>query len=71
MIHNGSSLATVKGARGNGNLVSLDEGLITGGSLGGLMSFRSETLDKTQNQIGQLAASIALEFNAQHQKVLT
>ena len=57
-----------EGARGNGNLVSLDEGLITGGSLGGLMSFRSETLDKTQNQIGQLAASIALEFNAQHQK---
>lgn len=57
-----------EGARGNGNLVSLDEGLITGGSLGGLMSFRSETLEKTQNQIGQLAASIALEFNAQHQK---
>ena len=57
-----------EGARGNGNLVSLDEGLITGGALGGLMSFRSETLDKTQNQIGQLAASIALEFNAQHQK---
>ena len=57
-----------EGARGNGNLVSLDEGLITGGSLGGLMSFRSETLDKTQNQIGQLAASMALEFNAQHQK---
>ena len=57
-----------EGARGNGNLVSLDEGLITGGSLGGLMSFRSETLDKTQNQIGQLAASIALAFNEQHQK---
>lgn len=57
-----------EGARGNGNLVSLDEGLITGGSLGGLMSFRAETLDKTQNQIGQLAASITLEFNAQHQK---
>jgi flagellar hook-associated protein 1 FlgK len=57
-----------EGARGNGNLVSLDEGLITGGSLGGLMSFRAETLDKTQNQIGQLAASIALEFNTQHQK---
>lgn len=57
-----------EGTRGNGNLVSLDEGLITGGSLGGLMSFRAETLDKTQNQIGQLAASIALEFNAQHQK---
>jgi len=57
-----------EGTRGNGNLVSLDEGLITGGSLGGLMSFRSETLDKTQNQIGQLAASIASAFNEQHQK---
>ncbi|MGB8712939.1 MAG: flagellar hook-associated protein FlgK, partial [Onishia taeanensis] len=37
-----------------GNMVELNEDRITGGSLGGLMNFRSETLDKTQNQIGQL-----------------
>nr|WP_298055114.1 flagellar hook-associated protein FlgK [uncultured Halomonas sp.] len=55
-----------EGARGNGNLVALNEGLISGGVLGGLMSFRSETLDKTQNQIGQLAASLSVAFNEQH-----
>ena len=57
-----------EGSQGNGNVVALDEGLISGGALGGLMSFRSETLDKTQNQIGQLATSLALSFNEQHQQ---
>ncbi len=57
-----------EGSRGNGNLIALDEGLISGGALGGLMSFRSETLDKTQNQIGQLATSLAVAFNEQHRQ---
>ena len=58
---------TVVGYRdGGGNLVQLDESTITGGALGGLMTFRSETLDKTQNQIGQLAVSLATAFNEQH-----
>lgn len=30
------------------------------------MTFRAETLDKTQNQIGQLAVSLAVGFNEQH-----
>lgn len=51
---------------GGGNLVQLDESTITGGALGGLMTFRSETLDKTQNQIGQLAVSLSTAFNEQH-----
>ncbi len=49
-----------------GNLVALDEDTVTGGTLGGLMDFRAETLDKTQNQIGQLAVSLAAGLNAQH-----
>ncbi|MDQ7733150.1 flagellar hook-associated protein FlgK [Halomonas sp. SpR1] len=58
---------TVVGYRdGGGNVVQLDESTIKGGTLGGLMSFRSETLDKTQNQIGQLAVSLSTAFNAQH-----
>jgi flagellar hook-associated protein 1 FlgK len=58
---------TVVGYRdGGGNLVQLDEATITGGALGGLMTFRSETLDKTQNQIGQLAVSLSTAFNEQH-----
>jgi len=53
---------------GGGNPVQLDESTITGGTLGGLMTFRSETLDKTQNQIGQLAVSLATAFNEQHKQ---
>ncbi|MCG6656258.1 flagellar hook-associated protein FlgK [Halomonas campisalis] len=56
-----------EGTSGNGNVTALDESTIKGGTLGGLMSFRSETLDKTQNQIGQLAVSLASSFNQQHQ----
>tara|TARA_R110002049_G_scaffold20175_1_gene74486 strand:+ start:10206 stop:12185 length:1980 start_codon:yes stop_codon:yes gene_type:complete len=60
---------TVVGYRdGGGNLVQLDESSITGGALGGLMTFRSETLDKTQNQIGQLAVSLSTAFNEQHKQ---
>ncbi|MCA8865889.1 MULTISPECIES: flagellar hook-associated protein FlgK [unclassified Halomonas] len=58
---------TVVGYRdGGGNVVQLDESTIKGGALGGLMTFRSETLDKTQNQIGQLSVSLAMAFNEQH-----
>ncbi|PMR77720.1 flagellar hook-associated protein FlgK [Billgrantia endophytica] len=58
---------TVVGYRDSGgNLVAIPEDTIKGGTLGGLMTFRSETLDKTQNQIGQLAISMAVGFNEQH-----
>ena len=60
---------TVIGYRdGNGKSVPLDEKLITGGSLGGLMRFRQEALDKTQNQIGQLAVSLTTAFNEIHKQ---
>lgn len=60
---------TVIGYRdGNGKSVPLDEKLITGGSLGGLMRFRQEALDKTQNQIGQLAVSLTTAFNEVHKQ---
>ena len=58
---------TVLGYRDSGgNRVALPESTVTGGALGGLMNFRAETLDKTQNQIGQLAVSLATGFNDQH-----
>lgn len=60
---------TVIGYRdGGGNVVPLDEELITGGSLGGLMRFRQEALDKSQNQIGQLAVSLTTAFNEVHKQ---
>ncbi|SDK91768.1 flagellar hook-associated protein FlgK [Modicisalibacter muralis] len=49
-----------------GNLIELDEATFDNGTLGGLMTFRRESLDQTQNQVGQLALSLAEGFNAQH-----
>ncbi|HEX8479468.1 MAG TPA: flagellar hook-associated protein FlgK [Telluria sp.] len=49
----------------NGKVTTLAEDSLKGGSLGGLMAFRLETLDKTQNAIGRVAISLAATFNAQ------
>lgn len=49
-----------------GNTSELPDGAITGGVLGGLMSFRRDTLIPTQNAIGRLAMSVADQVNAQH-----
>lgn len=50
----------------NGGIQELPERLIVGGELGGLVKFRSESLDLATNELGRLAASVALTFNAQH-----
>lgn len=49
-----------------GNQIELPETTFDKGTLGGLMTFRRESLDSTQNQLGQLALSLAEGFNAQH-----
>lgn len=49
-----------------GGVLELPEKLITGGELGGLLGFRSESLDKALNELGRIAASVALTLNAQH-----
>lgn len=51
-----------------GNELELPTSTFKSGSLGGLLSFREETLDQVQNQLGQLAVSLALAFNAQHEQ---
>lgn len=50
-----------------GNTVLLGEGSLQGGSLGGILAFRSETLDLAQNSLGRVAIGLAQTFNAQHQ----
>lgn len=49
-----------------GNVSELGTNAITGGALGGLLSFRSETLIPTQNAIGRLSMALAGAFNDQH-----
>ena len=48
--------------------VEIPEKLITTGSLGGLLAFRSQDLDLAQNQLGQLAAAFTTSFNDVHKQ---
>ena len=48
--------------------VAIPEKLITTGSLGGLLTFRSQELDQTRNTLGQLALAFADAFNTQHKE---
>jgi flagellar hook-associated protein 1 FlgK len=41
---------------------------LTGGKIGGLLSFRNQMLDPAQNAIGQLAIGLTETFNAQHRQ---
>jgi flagellar hook-associated protein 1 FlgK len=45
----------------------LPDGALSGGKLGGLLEFRTDTLDKAQSSLGKIAIGMAFEFNAQHQ----
>lgn len=49
------------------SVIRLPESQITGGVLGGLLAFRSETLGEAQNSIGRVAMVLAQTFNDQHQ----
>ncbi|RRJ74092.1 flagellar hook-associated protein FlgK [Pandoraea apista] len=51
----------------NGTKVPIPESSITGGSLAGLLAFRSGALTQAQNSLGQIALSLAGTFNAQNQ----
>ena len=56
------TLATVNAA---GKNVEVQESMIAGGSLGGLLQFRNETLGNAQNSLGRVAIALADSFNAQ------
>ncbi|NHZ32457.1 flagellar hook-associated protein FlgK [Massilia rubra] len=49
-----------------GKVTVLPDSTFTGGELGGLMEFRSGTLDRTQNSLGRVAITLAQTFNEQH-----
>lgn len=49
-----------------GTALTLPESQIAGGSLGGLLNFRSQTLDGAQNALGRVALTLAQNFNDQH-----
>lgn len=57
-----TTLATVNAA---GNAVELQESILSGGSLGGLLQFRSGALTTAQNSLGRIAIALTDTFNAQ------
>ncbi|HRP96780.1 MAG TPA: flagellar hook-associated protein FlgK [Rhodocyclaceae bacterium] len=46
--------------------VTLPESLLNGGRLGALLGFRSEVLDRVQNELGGIAKEVSRSFNEQH-----
>jgi len=50
-----------------GNKVTpLADNSLTGGALGGVLAFRTESLDTAQNALGRVAIALAATFNDQH-----
>ncbi|WP_409242563.1 flagellar hook-associated protein FlgK [Enterobacter hormaechei] len=59
-----TTIAYVDAAAGN---VEISEKQITTGSLGGLLTFRSQDLDQARNSLNQMALAFADAMNTQHQ----
>lgn len=55
------------GYRTPSGVVQLPEATLSGGSLGGLLDFRSQALDPAQNALGRVAITLAQTVNAQHE----
>lgn len=51
---------------GDGNNIPIKESTLDGGKLGGLLQFRSESLDAARNGLGRVAIGLAGTFNEQH-----
>lgn len=50
----------------NGSVASVGESSFTGGNLGGLLEFRSQSLEPAQASLNNLAIGLATTFNDQH-----
>ncbi|KVE02778.1 MULTISPECIES: flagellar hook-associated protein FlgK [Burkholderia] len=56
----------IAGANPQGPNQALPDSSLSGGTLGGLLAFRSQTLDPAQAQLGAIATSFAAQVNAQN-----
>ncbi len=61
-----ASRMTVGITLASGGTAALPESMLTGGTLGGLLAFRSESLNSAQNALGRIVIGLAETFNAQH-----
>lgn len=51
---------------GNGSIIPVSDSSLVGGQLGGLVAFRSKTLEPALNALGRVAIGLASTVNAQH-----
>ena len=56
--------------QGKNSTTILGENSLPGGVIGGLVQFRSQSLDSIQNELGLIATVLAGTFNAQHAQAL-
>ena len=54
----------------DGSTTQVISGLVAGGTVGGLLSFRNDVLDPAQRELGRLAAALGEGFNARHRQGL-
>ena len=54
------------GYQGENGVVSIDDASLSGGRLGGLLAFRSQSLEPAQNALGRIGIALAGTFNTQH-----
>ena len=52
----------------NAGPVVVSASSLAGGKLGGVLEFRSQSLEPAQNALGRIAIGMAMNFNAQHQQ---
>lgn len=50
----------------SGSTIKFPKGTLQGGTLGGVLAFRDETLDVAQNALGRVAIGLSQTFNDQH-----
>lgn len=50
---------------GNGRAIAMDETMLAGGQIAGLLEFRNQDLQQARWQLGQMAGAIAHAYNAQ------
>jgi flagellar hook-associated protein 1 FlgK len=64
-VSSGDPSRLVVGLKTSAGVQELSQSLIEGGALGGLLAFRSESLDRASSELGRNAVSLALTVNAQ------
>ncbi|HWT54407.1 MAG TPA: flagellar hook-associated protein FlgK [Rhodocyclaceae bacterium] len=60
------SRLTLSLSSSSGQTSQIPESLVSGGALGGLLKFRTESLDDAQNRLGLMAVGLSSAFNDQH-----